>query len=119
MEEELLDGQGGTITVEDSGDGVTGELVVSENRTLSYEKEQLEMTVMELSRANALVQEQLGQLQQELDHTQRQLQQLQQRRGEEDVDVTLQSAVVRQKDEQLQGLQDQVSRLQTQLTVSV
>ncbi|XP_041369661.1 ankyrin repeat domain-containing protein 24-like isoform X2 [Gigantopelta aegis] len=119
VEQELLDGQG--VSVEDATGGGGGDDdvahdtkdLVRENTNLGYEKEQLDLTVLELSKANALLEEEVGQLQQELDHTQRQRQQ--QQHGEADVDVTLQSTVIAQKDEQVRSLQEQMTCLQRQL----
>jgi len=92
--------------------GSVPEELQQENEILKYEKEQLELTIAEMSKNNALLEEQLGKQRVDLSKTHEQL------KKESAIRVKQESVATTDKDKLIKSLQIQVSRFQQQLSVS-
>ncbi|XP_053405937.1 ankyrin repeat domain-containing protein 24-like isoform X3 [Mercenaria mercenaria] len=130
LEQEFLDVQTASVNVENHNPAVVQEKdrLQQENEVLVMEKEQLEMTMKELSKSNALIQEELASLRSALELDEKKEQkdsnkqdnivntepQIATGNNKEVMDKATIDAVV-EKDRRIRSLQIQISRLQQQL----
>jgi chromosome segregation ATPase len=132
LEQEFLDVQTASVNVENHDPAVVQEKekLQQENEVLMMEKEQLEMTMNELSKSNALIQEELASLRSALELNEKKEEKDSNKQdsgvntetittvsNKEGMDKATIDAVV-EKDRRIRSLQIQISRLQQQLAVS-
>jgi chromosome segregation ATPase len=111
LETEFLEVQTASVKEHNSLAEEETEELKQENEMLIYEKDQLEMTIKELSKNNALLEEKLDRNKGELGKT------IEKLKKEASLRVKLDTGANTDKEKQIKSLQVQVNRLQQQLAV--